>query len=370
MKIFKKIHLWLSVPFGIVISIICLTGGIMVFRSEIEELTHPSLYHAEYTGSDPLPLDSLVSLMSAHYEHPVSVRDVSISNNRNKAYKIRLGAPEKTTIYVDQYSGKINGEYERCQFFSTMFRLHRWLLGSRPEEGIFWGKMIIGVSTIAFALILISGLVIWWPKNLQKLKKRLSISCTKGAGRFFHDLHVSAGFYFTIILLASALTGLTWSFTWYKDAFYGILSPATQKTEKAPQKSGVKKGKTVARYENWEKALQTVKTENPGFYRISAYNGTIDLDRSSWGSTRDIDTYSFDNATGEITDIAYYKDMDRDRKVRGWVYTLHVGAWGGIFGKTVTLLAMLIGASLPFTGYYLWIKKIITKKGKKHHKDK
>ena len=31
-KTFRKIHLWLSVPFGLIISIICLTGAALVFE--------------------------------------------------------------------------------------------------------------------------------------------------------------------------------------------------------------------------------------------------------------------------------------------------------------------------------------------------
>ena len=34
-KLFAKIHLWLSIPLGILISIICLTGAILVFEQEI-----------------------------------------------------------------------------------------------------------------------------------------------------------------------------------------------------------------------------------------------------------------------------------------------------------------------------------------------
>lgn len=37
-KFFAKVHLWLSIPFGIIIAIVCLTGAILVFETEILEL--------------------------------------------------------------------------------------------------------------------------------------------------------------------------------------------------------------------------------------------------------------------------------------------------------------------------------------------
>ena len=43
-KFFAKVHLWLSIPFGIIIAIVCLTGAILVFETEILELGYPSRF--------------------------------------------------------------------------------------------------------------------------------------------------------------------------------------------------------------------------------------------------------------------------------------------------------------------------------------
>jgi uncharacterized iron-regulated membrane protein len=43
--------------------------------------------------------------------------------------------------------------------------------------------------------------------------------------------------------------------------------------------------------------------------------------------------------------------------VQAWVYQLHTGKWGGLFSKVLYFLACLIGATLPWTGYYFWLKK-------------
>ncbi|MGL4909307.1 MAG: PepSY domain-containing protein, partial [Bacteroidales bacterium] len=42
----------------------------------------------------------------------------------------------------------------------------------------------------------------------------------------------------------------------------------------------------------------------------------------------------------------------------------HVGSWGGWFSKLLTVIAALIGASLPITGYYFWIKRLKQKHNK------
>lgn len=78
----------------------------------------------------------------------------------------------------------------------TMFRLHRWLLDSmKADGGVFWGKMIVGVSTLLFVVVLISGIVIWWPRTRKALKNSLRISVGRGFRRFWYDLHVAGGMY-------------------------------------------------------------------------------------------------------------------------------------------------------------------------------
>ena len=51
---------------------------------------------------------------------------------------------------------------------------HRWLLDSmKPDGGIFLGKMIVGTATLMFVFVLISGIVIWWPRTKKALKLSL-----------------------------------------------------------------------------------------------------------------------------------------------------------------------------------------------------
>ena len=54
-KLFAKIHLWLSIPFGIIIAIVCLTGAILVFETEILEICYPSRYFVKEVKGEPLP---------------------------------------------------------------------------------------------------------------------------------------------------------------------------------------------------------------------------------------------------------------------------------------------------------------------------
>ena len=46
-SIFRKLHLWLSLPFGVLITLICFSGAMLVFEQEVTEWMRPDLYRVE-----------------------------------------------------------------------------------------------------------------------------------------------------------------------------------------------------------------------------------------------------------------------------------------------------------------------------------
>ena len=434
---FRKLHLWVSVPFGLVITITCFTGALLVFESDIIALCNEELTSVEPEG-EPLPVDELVDNVIPCLDEGVTVTGVEVSSDPETAYKVNLSKPHRAAVYVDQYTGEVKGKYERPVFFDAVRRLHRWLFDTAPEDGgIYWGKIIVGASTLSFVFILLTGIVIWWPRNRKMLKNRLQISVKKGKNRFWYDLHVAGGFYAVLFLLAMALTGLTWSFEWYRNGFYGMMGIELSQDE--GKKSGVarkKNGETavaevrecpgdcskcdgvpcgknpapampeegatdastgatlqadaisgatvqadavsgatvqadavsgataqmvptgVVDRSHWQDALDNVLEEETDFVSVTVSDGMVSVVPDDWGNQRASDKYAFDKSTGRIISETPYEEAPLSGKASGWVRTLHVGTWGGFFSKVLYFLAALLGATLPPTGYYFWIKRL------------
>lgn len=462
-NIFRKLHLWVSIPFGIVITITCFTGALLVFESDITAFLNRDLTSVNPVGK-PLPVDELVAKVDPVLEEGVTVTGVSVSVDPAEAYKVNLSKPHRAAIYVDQYTGEVKGRYERPAFFDVTRRLHRWLMDARPEDGaIYWGKLIVGASTLAFVAILITGVVIWWPRNRKMLKNRLQIAIKKGKNRFWYDLHVAGGFYAVLFLLAMALTGLTWSFEWYRDGFYGMMG--IEMSKDAGKKGGKDEGKQGGRERNsasegnrvkktepylgecigdcsrcdgvpcgktpppapsdviadastgatvvadastgatvvadastgatvvadastgatviadastgatvvadnyksvdrshWQDALDNVLAKTDGYSAVTVSDGVVTVMLDGFGNQSASDNYKFDKTTGEITSVELYSEAAVDKKAGGWVRTIHVGTWGGVVSKILYFLAALLGATLPLTGYYFWIRRLYGKK--------
>lgn len=400
-KIFRNIHLWLSVPFGILITLICFSGAALVFEKEVMELCHRELYFVKKVEAAPLPMEQLMTKVAATLPDSVSVTGVNISSDSERAYQVTLSKPRRASMYVDQYTGEIMGKYERAPFFNFMFRMHRWLLDSMKQDGgIFWGKMIVGTSTLMFVFVLISGIVVWWPRTRKALKNSLKIVANKGWRRFWYDLHVAGGMYALVFLLAMALTGLTWSFQWYRTGFYKTFGVEVQpsmghgnaaanatakggKREESPEgRSGrpgnrsekpegrgehseSREGRKRSPYTNWQQVYEQLAEANPDYKLISVSDGSASVALPRFGNQRGTDRYKFNPRNGEITETTLYKDLDNSGKIRGWIYSVHVGSWGGMLTRILTFIAALVGASLPLTGYYLWIRRLMKRKIKR-----
>ena len=215
-KLFKRLHLWLSLPFGLIILTTCLTGALLVFEQELTQLAFPSRYTVRQVRAEKLPLQTLVDRAAMTLPDSVSITGVTIPSDPKRPYTLGLSKPRKAGLLIDPYTGEIKGRSDRTPFYSVVFRLHRWLLDSMTpgDEGIFWGRVIVGTSTLLFVLILLTGLVIWWPRRLKGLGARLRIALRHGRYRLLYDLHAVGGMYASLLLLTMALTGLTWSFDW------------------------------------------------------------------------------------------------------------------------------------------------------------
>ncbi len=451
---FRKFHLWVSVPFGIVITITCFTGALLVFEKEITALCVGDITVVTPVG-EPLPVSVIADKVDATLPADVDVKGVVVSSSPDEAYRVNLSKPKKAAVYVNQYTGEVIGKDERLPFFRTVFRLHRWLMDSNPGEGkVFWGKIVVGASTLAFVVILLTGLVIWWPRNRKMLGNRLQIALRKGKNRFWYDLHVAGGFYAMLLLLVMALTGLTWSFEWYRNGAYSLFAAGEAKEtavveRKAPTRvetpvcpgscrdctlpvcvnsaesknTAVESGRAAGwnvdavtaatnvtdtkyvdaesavsvadidaitaatvvdaqsgatattdgnsgatslvattEFDSWQRAYENVAAIVPHFETITVSAGTVSVKVSKYGNMRAADKYMFDEDSGAIISVELYKDSARKGKLSGWFYALHTGSWGGLLARILYFLAALFGATLPLTGYYLWIKRLYGKR--------
>lgn len=369
-KFFRKLHLWLSIPTGIIIFIVCLSGAMLVFQEEILHLANPSHYYVEEVKGEPLPLDKLIPMVNEQLTEN-SVAGVQIFSDPKRTYTMTLKEGFRVSAFVNPYTAEVTGYYYYQENpFYVIMRIHRWLMdGTRT-----WGKYAVGISTLLFIFILITGLIVQPGKFFRK--STFVISRGKGKFRLLYDLHNVLGVYACIVLLICALTGLMWSFTWYRNGVFKLFGTEAVQTrahghgnragnaKSGGQGAEDKEKEKLLNVAHWQEVFNHVKAENPDmeFIRMQDKKAAVHLAGSM--RSRAVDTYNFDARTGEIKGIDYYKDVAKSSRIWGWVYSLHVGNFWGIWSKILVFIAALFGASLPVTGYWMYFKKLSRKKKK------
>ncbi len=369
-KVLIKMHLWLSIPLGIFFSLLCITGAILVYRTNYTEWVNANKYFAKELKDSPLSLVSIVEKASAQLPDTLSLGDVSISTNPKKNYSFSVKELRRGAIYVNPYTGSVRGSQLSYQadFMNTVMRLHRWLLMPMKRGEFNLGRFITGWTTLLSVFILITGIIIWLPRKASQIKNLLKIRRKKGAFRFWYDFHLLSGICTALVLIPLCLTGLTWSFPWYKTAFYASFGAPIEQHSAAPNKNARQESykqenteDSTQKYLIWQSVVDELKASCPNAETIQMSDGLARVINKG-RSFRQADKYTFNKQTGEITQAELYSQTaTRQQKVQQWIMDIHFGTWAGWFSKLITFIAALIGASIPITGYYVWIKKKILK---------
>lgn len=333
----------------------------LVFENDITDAMLSDALRVEPRRGGAMPLHELMAAVKPQLPDSAQVVGVQIFPDPKEAYRFNLSGRGRRALLVDQYTGRVRGMRERNGFFKAMHSLHGSLLDKHhyAEGATHWGRLFVGISTLLFLPALLSGVVLWWPRTRKALAGALRVTSRFGTRRLWLSMHDALGMYALLFLLAMSVTGLTWSFDWFKDGFYtmiGATAPADGGTKANHAGKASAADEATPDYAAWHVACVNVAAENPG-HAITVQPGKVNVALSNYGNARAVDTYRFDEATGAVTGVDRYADSPRYKKAPGWIGAIHTGTWGGFYSKLLYFIAALIGFSLPLTGYWLWIQR-------------
>lgn len=218
-------------------------------------------------------------------------------------------------VFQDEFKGMMPDP----AFIDVAKKLHRFLLDvpENPHGGMSVGRFIVGSVAICFTLILVTGMVAWWPRNRKMLKNRLTVKTSKGFRRFVYDSHVSLGIYAVLFLLLMSLTGPSWSFHWYHEGAMAVMGADVPNMEHHGKPD--------------DKAIQMPAPQKGDGQQMTQPDAHFKPD-------------------GQFK-------PDGKKPPQALLKELHTGKWGGLLMKIIYFLAALIGGFLPISGYYMWWKR-------------
>jgi uncharacterized iron-regulated membrane protein len=362
-----KLHLWLGLASGLVVFIISLTGAIFVFQDEIRDVVEPG--RRVQAQAAPLLRPSRLQAR-ALARHPgvaaATTWTTYFGPERAATVFFTDSAQRPIMVSLNPYTGQVLNEQNlQRHFFSIVQAIHMTLLLPEPVAG--W---VVGGSVIIFVVMLVTGLVLWWPKRKQERRQRLTIKWGARWRRINYDLHNVLGFYAASIALLLALTGLFMIFPTMLDAAMLVANGG----RKYPQEKLDAKIDTLQTVPGAAQPLpdliyRTVRQRSPRAEMVLiGPAGTGKEPAYCWVYGKALhyyhrDEYAFHPRSGRLLQALFHDQKSPGTRLSDMNYDLHTGQILGLGGKTVAFLGSLIAASLPVTGTLLWW-------GRRHKKPK
>jgi uncharacterized iron-regulated membrane protein len=282
------------------------------------------------------------------------------------------------SVYLDGYSGEVlgTGATRVAAFFRAVTSWHRTL--AVPQDYRAWGKAITGAANLGFALIVVSGLFIWWPGRNRKLSQvawfRRGLS---GKARNW-NWHNALGFWSAIPLFLIALSGVVISYPWATALVHratGTPPPAEEGNRRQGQNQNVRERDngspaSIAGLETVDPMVATLERESGDTKDIKSITLRLPLpenapvaftvDRGTGGQPQLRTTVSFDRTTGAVVREESFADQNAGRRARSWLRFVHTGEYYGFVGQGIAGLASLAGVVLAWTGLSLaWTRLVL-----------
>jgi len=353
------LHLWLGLGSGLIVFIAALTGSILVFEKEIDKAIHPEYYNVTAVGTTRKTIDYCTDILQKQYEIKKITRIYTFSDPSRTIQILGKDSDKKAQFFsIDPYTGKVLAKTpQEKRFFVIVLSLHRQLLLGET------GQIIMGTSCLIFVFMLISGLILWWPKKIKNLKQRLTVKWNASFKRVNWDFHSTFGFYSSLILLIIALTGLNFAFTWFQNGVYFVVDGTTKKPSakvKNPTKTDPKLNHTAFYQSIYNKTdsifpyTGNIQIRMP----VDTINSVIVLKEYSETTIPHQSSVAyFDKYTAEEIEARPYDKFSNGDKIRRLNYPIHTGSIYGLPTKILAFLVSLFALTLPITGLLIWLGK-------------
>lgn len=387
-NIASVLHLWLGLASGIVVIVVSITGCIYVFEEEIRNVTQKEYRFVKPESREKITAANAILTLTQQFPGK-EIEQLRIFSQPDRTMIARLVDPEKihykktgkqkkndleddeenvkarTIVSLNPYSGQILGPWNmESDFLHTVEEMHKTLLMGEV------GKWIIKVNIVVFLTMLLSGLVLWFPRKKNQVKNAFKMKFDAKWQRINYDFHNVMGFYFLIPLFLVTLTGIWWAVKPSQKLVYSVLGEG-KKAQPKKVLSIIPAAGLIKKFSPAE-AFETASPRNAGWNEAhinfaKKANDPIRINlRYPYQIVRKQNIFEFDQYSGKLLKSEYYKDYTAADKVKHANRPLHTGQAFGLFGKIIMFLASLFSATLPVTGFLIWYQKKNKKNNKKH----
>ncbi len=258
--------------------------------------------------------------------------------------------------------------------FKDLLAWHRWLGANESSRAI--GKGITGAANLMFLFLLLSGLILWWPRawSWQALKQSVLLSLHASGKARDWNWHNVVGIWSSLPLIIIITSGVIMSYPWANKLLFRLAGsePPPLRAETEIKKEGAhRKVKSVstAREMSLDKAFAQVEERFASWktlrIRLPQGEGSVTflIDQGN-GRPDKKSQVTFDSKSGDLIKSEKFGNYSLGRKLRTFARFLHTGQAGGIPGEAIAALASAGGALLVWTGIAMALRRFLARRNR------
>ncbi|GGG85377.1 hypothetical protein GCM10011415_39520 [Salipiger pallidus] len=364
----------LVLPFMLILAI---TGGIYIFKDEINDAAHAPLRFVEAGETALAPSQITAAALDAH---PGTLRAYTPAQTPDRSAEVDITGADglRDTVYVDPYTGNVlgtlwDGGAAGSPAMFVVRKLH-------SLEYVGWlGNRLIELAAGWMVLLVGTGLYLWMPRGRNVGTVRIKAA----RGRpWWRDLHAVTGLYTAGFIVFLAMTGLPWSGVWgakFYDTAYAIglgmpdgywskipvsTEPVGDAVDRAPWIMEQQPVPLSTAAEGVPQGLDTVVStvERLGLvpgYSVSMPKGATGVFTASVypDDITDERVIHLDQYSGEVLYDAGFEDLGTLGRWAEWGVSVHMGQEFGLVNQIVLLLTCLAMVAMCVSAATMWWKR-------------
>ena len=193
----------LCIPFVIILAI---TGGIYVFKPQIDAFADRAVDHLRLTGHRATGEQQIAAALASQPGSKLFVYEVP--REPDDAVRVHLYGSDGTgrIVYVHPETLAILKTVPHTARLTEIVRMiHADLMAGRA------GAIVLEIAASWAIVMLLTGLYLWWPRDARGLAGAAYPRLDRGSRVFWRDLHAVTGVWVSSLALFLLITALPWT---------------------------------------------------------------------------------------------------------------------------------------------------------------
>lgn len=355
----RQVHLWMGLSLGLLFVVLGLSGAALVFYIEIDAALHSEL-HSESGLAAPgwqSPVwDQALTTARSYRSNPRSTWTFEV-NGETGPIAARYYPPsglnghhaEREMIWFSPDGSQvIRSDMWGDYLMSWLYELHMHLLAGET------GRQIVGWSGFAILALIISGLILWWPRG--SWRKALAFKRQAAPVRRLYDIHKLSGLWSLLLLALLVITGTLLALPEVKTTLFSTVI-STPDTIPSPR-SSASSGQQIPVAAALASAHQELPDSNLAFIDVPGIGDEpfrIRVQVPGDPHRRFPNSFVFvDQYSAQVLAVHDLRESNAASALNSWIRPLHDGSIAGLWGRILAIMIGLAPLLLFITGFLRW----------------